>query len=131
MDAPGSPDIILIVEDDPVVLRTTARVLGRLEYEILSHQRAGEALASVLLYADRIALLITDMMMAEMDGVRLAQKMHQHLPGLPVLFMSGYTEDILSEHGIDRNKAHFVSKPFTPGELIEKVHIALNDSMKT
>ena len=125
-DIPISPDTILLVEDDPVVLRTAARVLSRLDYDLLSHQRAGEALASALLYTDRIALLITDMMMPEMNGDRLARQIRRHLPEMPVLFMSGYTEDVLSEQGIDRNRAHFVGKPFTPQELMDKVHVALN-----
>lgn len=119
------PKIILLVEDDPVVLRTTARVLSRLDYEVLPHQRAGEALASAILYADKIALLVTDMMMPEMNGDRLAQKIHQHLPELPVLYMSGYSHDIFNDYDVDRETAFFVGKPFTPQELIDKVIAAL------
>lgn len=125
-DTTVKPDTILLVEDDPVVLRTTARVLSRLDYEVLPHQRAGEALASAMLYANRIALLITDMMMPEMNGDRLAQRIHKHLPELPVLYMSGYSHDIFNDYDVDRETAHFVGKPFTPQEFIDKVLVALN-----
>lgn len=116
---------IVLVEDDSVVLSTTARVLNRYGYEVLPYRHAREALAGVSRHENDIHLLITDVMMPEMNGDRLAEGLRQQLPGLPVLYMSGYTDDILTEHGICRYNAHFVGKPFTPQELADKVHALL------
>ena len=121
---------ILLVEDDPVVLSTTARVLNRFGYEVLPYRHAREALASATRYEGEIHLLITDVMMPEMNGGHLAQGLRQHSPDLPVLYMSGYTDDILAEHGIRRENTHFVGKPFTPQELAAKVSAILRSDFQ-
>ena len=117
-------ETILLVEDDPVVLNTTARVLNRLGYAVLPYESAREALATARLCGDKIHLLITDIFMPEMNGDRLAKKIWQHLPDLRVLFMSGYDGGVLA--GVCESAPHFVSKPFTPQELADKVRTILN-----
>ncbi len=126
---PTGTETILLVEDDPVVLTMTTRVLKRQGYTVLSHERAGEALACVEQHADHIRLLITDVIMPEMNGNTLAQKMQQQFPDLPVLFMSGYTDDIITHYKVPGDTMHFIGKPFTPRELAERVRSILDSEM--
>ena len=74
----------------------------------------------------QIDLVLTDLMMPGMNGWTLANKVHNDLPGLPVVFMSGHTADIIGEHAIVEEEVHFISKPFTRESLARKVREVLD-----
>ena len=118
-------ETILLVEDDSQ-LRTLARtMLIQQGYRVLASGSPAEALETLAEQGDRIALLITDIVMPEMNGADLAAKARAACPRLPVLFMSGYTESVTVTQGMLPPDTPFLRKPFTLSELRKKVREAL------
>ena len=73
-----------------------------------------------------VDLIVTDMIMPQMGGVEMMSRIHGLHPNLPVLFLSGYTEDMLTANGAILPDVHFLQKPFTRGELARAVRAALD-----
>lgn len=126
-DAPEEPTplgkgLVLIVEDEPQVRALTSRVLTQLGYEVLSAEDGTEALALSASHHGPIALLLTDMVMPRMGGGELVRRMRQLHPDLPVLLMSGYSEELVAA---EHPHHPFLAKPFTPAELAEAVRRVL------
>lgn len=118
-------ETILLVEDDSQ-LRTLARtMLIQQGYRVLASGSPAEALETLAEQGDRIALLITDIVMPQMNGADLAAKARAARPQLPVLLMSGYTESGTVTQGLLPPDTPFLRKPFTSGELRKKVREAL------
>jgi PAS domain S-box-containing protein len=118
---------LLVVEDEPAVLTMTATMLRSLGYSILCASTPEEALR--LATSDQtIDLLITDMIMPVMNGRELSEQLHQHLPTLKCLYLSGYSADIIGEPDNIGEDVCFLQKPFTLAELTEKVRQALDGS---
>ncbi|MBS2035199.1 response regulator [bacterium] len=111
---------LLLVEDDDQVRALTSRLLRLFGYDVQAFANGNKAL-SWLSEHRPCDLLITDAVMPEMDGGRLAQSAQELRPELPVLFISGYTDDRLAPFGIDRGEANFLAKPFTPAQLQNQV----------
>ena len=78
--------------------------------------------------AHRVDLLRTDVVMPEMLGTDVAESVHQHRPGLPVLYMSGYAQPILASHGADAPEMNILEKPFTEVTLLARIHEALRQA---
>ncbi|MCA9489942.1 MAG: PAS domain S-box protein [Myxococcales bacterium] len=112
---------ILVVDDDPAVLATTARVLKSAGYEVLAAHGPEEAVALSQIHRGGIDLLVTDVVMPKMGGVDLAERLTVGRPGLKVLFASGYTENAIVHHGVLEPGIHFIAKPFTPAALRARV----------
>lgn len=123
----GSHETILLVEDEPGVLSITRRMLQRLGYEVLAAATPKEALAIAEAQRDRIALLLTDVIMPDMNGRELSERILAIKPGLPCLFMSGYSAEVITSKGIVWEGIHFVPKPFTAESLAEAVRETLAD----
>jgi CheY-like chemotaxis protein len=133
--APGSDSVasepgrgsetVLLVEDEPSILRVSQRVLENLGYRVLAARTPGEALELGRVHADTIQLLITDVIMPEMNGRELARNLLAINPNLKRLFMSGYTSDVIAHHGVLDVGVHFIQKPFSVKALAEKVREAL------
>jgi signal transduction histidine kinase len=120
-------ETILVAEDDPTVLNLVAHCLKARGFNVLSAPNGETALE--LLHAQGPAgvdLLITDVVMPEIAGPVLAARATELIPRLKVLFMSGYTEEVIRHHGISRRNATFLQKPFAPSELIRKVRQLLD-----
>jgi len=118
-------ETILLVEDDSQ-LRTLARaMLVQQGYRVIASTSPAEALQTLAEQGDRIALLITDIIMPQMNGAELAAKARAGCPRLPVLLMSGYTESGTISQGMLPPDTPFLRKPFTSGELRKKVQEAL------
>ena len=112
---------IMLVEDHPIVLGVAKRMLENLGYEVTATRSASEA---VRLGTDRnsnYSLLITDVIMPEMNGRQLADRLKILNPSLKCLFMSGYTNDVLCARGVRGEDANFLRKPFSQDELQWKV----------
>jgi CheY-like chemotaxis protein len=118
-------ETILLVEDEPSVLEMTTKILERLGYAVLAASTPGEAMARAREQAKEINLLMTDVVMPEMNGRDLAQKLTSLYPGLKRLFMSGYTADAITHHGMLEDGMNFIQKPFTIKDLSVKVREAL------
>jgi two-component system, cell cycle sensor histidine kinase and response regulator CckA len=119
--ARASGEVVLVVEDEPTVREMTSRVLQEYGYRVVAAGGAKEALALVGQRDEKIKLLITDVVMPGMDGPELARKVIGLRPGLPVLFMSGYTDDEIVRRGLLQVGQPFLQKPFTPEALGREV----------
>ncbi len=118
----GCGETVLLVEDEHAVRRLARRILERAGYHVLEAESPSAALRHILNEREtEIDLLLTDVVMPEMDGRELAERIEALRPGIPTIFMSGYTEDEVLRRGVATAVASFIQKPFTPAQLLEKV----------
>jgi PAS domain S-box-containing protein len=127
---PAGRATILLVEDEGAVREVTRRILEHHGYRVLAARHADEAL-TVARYAGRIDLLLTDVVMPGMGGRELAERLHAGQPGLPVLFMSGYTDDEVLRRGHELPGPGLLAKPFTIDTLVARVREAIGDGPST
>ena len=118
-------ETILLVEDEPAILNVGKLMLERLGYRVLAAATPGEAIDLAEKHAGEIHLLLTDVVMPEMNGRDLARRLMSLYPEVKRLFMSGYTADVIAHHGILQEGTHFIQKPFLMKDLAESVHKAL------
>jgi PAS domain S-box-containing protein len=121
----GCGEIVLLVEDEPAILNMGKIMLEQLGYRVLSADRPDEALRMAEEHAGEIQLLITDVVMPEMNGRDLAKRLQFLYPSLKILFMSGYTADVIAHRGVLDKGVNFFQKPFSLRELSVKVREAL------
>ncbi len=119
-------ETILLVEDEPAILSVSKSMLERLGYHVVGAASPSEALRLAETYSAPIHLLITDVVMPEINGRDLAKKLYSIYPYMRRLFMSGYTADVIALHGVLDDDTHFIQKPFTMKALSEKVRAALD-----
>ncbi|RJP74691.1 MAG: PAS domain S-box protein [Desulfobacteraceae bacterium] len=124
-DVQGS-ETILLVEDEPAILKMTKTMLERLGYTMLTANTPGRAMDLARKHAGGIHLLMTDVVMPEMNGRDLASNLLSLYPGLKCLFMSGYTADVIAHHGMLNEGMRFIQKPFSKKDLAVKVREALS-----
>ncbi len=127
--APGSA--ILIAEDEEANLRLTARILTRAGYKVYSASSPGAAIELFSAHRDEIVLLLTDVIMPEMNGMDLFLRLQTDAAELACVFMSGYTADIISSQGLDEHQVRFLAKPFSREDLLRTVHEALPSSARS
>ncbi|MBN2339060.1 MAG: GAF domain-containing protein [Acidobacteria bacterium] len=118
-------DMVLLVEDEPAVLRLAKRMIERLGYSVIDAGSPAEALERVRRHAPRLKLLVTDVIMPGMNGRALAERLRVLRPELKVLFMSGYTADVIARSGMLEPDTHFIQKPFSRQDLSAKIREAL------
>jgi two-component system, cell cycle sensor histidine kinase and response regulator CckA len=117
-------ETVLLVEDDDRVRTVVAELLESAGYEVLQARNPEEAIA-IAEQNERLQLLLTDIVMPRMNGRQLAEKVRAVRPGLRDVFMSGYTDHVMMDHGILGSEAFFLQKPFTSTSLLLKVREAL------
>jgi signal transduction histidine kinase/CheY-like chemotaxis protein len=120
-------ETILLVEDEASVLAMATKILLRQGYTVLAANSPADALRLAREHAGRIDLLLTDVVMPEMSGRDLAESLTRLNPKLKLLFMSGYTSDIIAHHGVLDEGMHFIQKPFTMTDLAAKVRQVLDE----
>ncbi len=108
----GRGETILMVEDDPTIREIGQMMLQRLNDTVLSAPTPSDAIRLVEEKGADIDLLITDVVMPEMNGSELTQRLVSMRPGLKYIFMSGYTADVVVHRGVSDDKDHFIQKPF-------------------
>ena len=123
-------ETILLVEDEPMILQMAKLMLQRLGYKVLPAASPSEAIRLAEDYAGVIHLLMTDVIMPEMNGRDLAGKLLALYPGMKCLFMSGYTANVIAHHGVLDEGVHFIQKPFSRNELAGKVREVLTISLE-
>jgi PAS domain S-box-containing protein len=123
--SPEGTETVLVVEDEPSVLRLTVRILRKLGYQVLTARGPGEAIR-VTQEREDIALVITDVVMPEMNGWELSDRLRALRPGLKVLYVSGYTEEMLKSPAAAKETIAFLQKPFTPGALATTARAVLD-----
>jgi len=120
----GSETLLLVEDDEP--LRTLAREILLIQgYTVLDATSPSEALRLADAHPGPIHLLLTDVVMPQMNGRQVADHLLAARPALKVLFMSGYTDAAIVEHGVLEAGTHFLQKPFTPDGLSRKVREVL------
>ncbi|HEX7574456.1 MAG TPA: response regulator, partial [Bacteroidota bacterium] len=125
-EQPGGTETVLIVEDEGILRNLCVQILEQLGYRVLQARNGNEAIAEVQGFADRIDLLLTDVVMPGMNGSELAKQLVLHNPEMKVLFTSGYTEDVISHHGVLAEGVSFIGKPYTPLALARKIREVLD-----
>ncbi|PKL74196.1 MAG: hypothetical protein CVV27_21740, partial [Candidatus Melainabacteria bacterium HGW-Melainabacteria-1] len=125
METKGGTETILIVEDEESVLKLSKDMLEMLGYKVLAANKIEEALQLVREYDEPIDLLLTDVVMPDMNGKELSERVTALKPGLKSLYMSGYTADVITRQGILEEGVHFISKPFSLRALAAKIREAL------
>jgi len=123
----GGCETVLLVEDEAAILEMTALMLEGLGYTVLKAGAPGEALRLAQAHSGTVDLLLTDVVMPEMNGRDLARSLLSVHPGIKPLFMSGYTADVISHHGVLDKDVRYVQKPFSMKELAAAVREALED----
>ena len=108
-----------------MILEMTSMFLTELGYSVLKAGTPGEAIRYAQEHAGGIHLLMTDVIMPEMNGRELAKTLSALYPQLKCLFMSGYTSDIIAHHDVLDNGVHFIQKPFQMSALADKLREAL------
>jgi PAS domain S-box-containing protein len=126
--AVGGTETVLAVEDDPLVREITARALRSGGYRVLVAGSGAEALEAADRLQGRLHLLVTDVVMPGLDGRALADELRRRTPGVRVLYVSGYTQDVISHHGVLDTGVELLPKPFTSGALLAKVRAVLDAS---
>lgn len=125
-DTPAEPagPTVLLVEDEVPVRKVASRVLSRSGYRVLEAETGGKALELAEHHGDTIDVVVSDVVMPEMDGATLVDRLRERRPGLAVVLMSGYSEKELGAEA--RRKATvFLEKPFAPEELIQAIRAAI------
>jgi CheY-like chemotaxis protein len=125
-EAPRGSETILLAEDDDALRSLGARVLGAFGYNVLVARTGSDALRIVAEHVGPIDLVATDVVMPEMSGGQLVERVLKARPGIRVLFMSGYTDDEVMRRGVIDGQTAFLQKPFTPDMLAHKVRAVLD-----
>ncbi len=129
-DAPrGGRETVLLVEDNAMIRDLAVAALREAGYDVLVAEHGVDALRVAQEAARRIHLLITDVVMPEMSGVVLAERLTRSQPGLRVIFMSGYTEETIAHHGVETASSAFLAKPFLTDVLLQKAREVLDAPM--
>ena len=124
----GDGETLLLVEDEKSLRVTCGQFLSDLGYRVQTAETPGEALQFAGKHRDEIRLLLTDVIMPGMDGKQLARRICTLNPSIRVLFMSGYTADVIALRGVLEKNTNFLAKPFTRVDLALKVHEILKSA---
>jgi PAS domain S-box-containing protein len=119
-------ETVLLVEDEPLILRMARRVLSELGYTVLSASDGQEALEVLDRHAGGVQLLITDVVMPKMSGRELAARVMSLRPEIKVLYSSGYAADEIGEDGVLQDGIDFLAKPYVPSRLADAVRDVLD-----
>ena len=119
-------ETILLVEDEDQVRELTREVLEAYGYTVVAARNPVAALQAAQQHQGPLDLLLTDIVMPQMSGRQLAERLVGPRPGLRVLYMSGYTNDAITNHGVLDPDVALIEKPFTPEGLILRVREALD-----
>jgi signal transduction histidine kinase/CheY-like chemotaxis protein len=122
-------ETILMVEDEEAVRELAKRILGGAGYRVLTAANGGEALLMCERQPGPIHLMLTDVVMPQMNGKELADRLAKLWPDLRVLYMSGYTDDAIVHRGVLDHGTHFIGKPFNAAELTRMVRQVLDEPL--
>ncbi len=118
---PGGHETVLVCEDEPIVRRLIVRTLARAGYVVFEAESGPEAIRLVDHQKPALTLLVTDVIMPEMNGHRLGEELRRLYPALRILYCSGYTADVVSHQGVLPMGSGFLPKPFKTEALLQRV----------
>ncbi|QTA79573.1 Two component system sensor response regulator/histidine kinase, PAS domain-containing [Desulfonema limicola] len=128
---PAVPDrcgneTIMVVEDEQTILKMTRMMLERLGYKVLTAGSPGKAISLAGKYPGNINMLITDVVMPDMNGRELSEQLQSLYPDIKILFMSGYTANVIAHRGVLEKGVNFIQKPFSINDLASRVREVLD-----
>jgi CheY-like chemotaxis protein len=129
--SPRGSETILLVEDDELVRGIAVHALRASGYTVLEAADAAEALARAAQVSVPLDLLVTDVVLPKVSGSELAAELHRTRPELPVLFTSGFTDNMIAQYGVLEPGVAFLAKPYTPSALCLKVREVLESALRT
>ncbi len=124
----GGTETILLVEDDDTIRHMVSSILAKHGYKVIEAPTPHAAIAAAAQHIDGIDLLVTDVVLPGMSGPELVARMAKVHAGLKVLYMSGYTDDAVMQHGLLEAGTAFLQKPFTPDGFLRKVRAVLSEN---
>ena len=127
MDTQNDSLNILLVEDDALVMKTTQAILERLGFSVLTTDSPHDAIAVCSAGHDPIDLVMTDMIMPEMNGMALRDKLLSLRPDIKVLFTSGHPYEVVTQEFALKPGEHFIQKPFSLKTLSDKINEVMAD----
>lgn len=125
-ESPHGSETILLVEDNKQVIQLAQAILTRQGYRVLAAENGKQAIALIQDFREPIHLLLTDVIMPEMSGKDLFFRITERYPDMKILYMSGYTDDVIVNHGVLEKDLNFIQKPFSPKTLCMKVRNVLD-----
>ena len=118
----------MLVEDDASILKLGEMILSDLGYTVLPTPSPTQAIQLANESTGKIDLLITDVVMPEMNGRELSEQLRTLHPDAKVLFMSGYTANVIAHRGVLEDGVYFIPKPFSKKDMAVKIREALDDA---
>jgi PAS domain S-box-containing protein len=125
-DLPRGSETVLVVEDEEEVRKLAAQILRRQGYKVLEAPQGGDALLICERHPNPIHLMLTDVVMPGMSGHQLAKRLKSLQPDMKVLYMSGYTDNAIFQHGVLGEGVSYIQKPFTVDALTKRVREVLD-----
>ena len=127
-EVPRGSAIVLLVEDEEILRNLAKSILEKQGYKVLEAKDAEEAFSIFMRCRDNVDLLLTDLVMPGISGKQLADQLKPILPNMRILFMSGYSEEVVDNYGIMKEGVNFIKKPFGCEDLARKVHEVMNEA---
>ncbi|MFO7627071.1 MAG: ATP-binding protein [Candidatus Fermentibacteraceae bacterium] len=124
---PGGTEAVLLVEDDEMVRTIAEKTLASLGYKVLCASDGQQALDLSTGFKGTIHLLLVDVVIPDMGGAALAERLRESRPGIKVLFTSGYSGEIISKQGVLEQGNHFIGKPYSTAELANRIRTVLEE----
>ena len=121
------PALILVVEDEPTMLRLVQEALEDAGHKVLPATNGAAGLKAFQSSQAEIKLVITDLMMPKLNGVEMARMIRKESASVPILFISGYADDLVFEDEVMRGPTMFMPKPFRQDTLVDEVAAILED----
>ena len=119
---------VLLVEDDVGVRKVLRHMLARFGYRVLEAGNAPEAIELAASHPESIDLLVTDVVMPQTNCDQFVGKLRESRPALKVIYISGYSQEMLNRYGVDDERPNFIQKPFTADTLAQKIRELLPHS---
>jgi len=123
----GRGETVLVVEDEPTIMKMAKAMLEKLGYQVLGSTSPVRAIQLAKEYKGEIGLLVTDLVMPEMNGKEISAKLQDSRPGIKTLYMSGYTANVIAHHGVLDEGINFIQKPFSKRDLAVKIREVLGN----
>jgi two-component system, cell cycle sensor histidine kinase and response regulator CckA len=124
-DMPGGTETLLLAEDDAHVLDVAGEILRTFGYTVVEAKDGGDAIRKYRELSDSIDLLLFDVVMPGMNGKEAYDEIRKINPLIPVIFMSGYTGDVVLDKGVEDTTIDYISKPLSAPELLKKIRDVL------